>query len=193
MARSAKKTQVVTPAPTIAENVVIEPEVVETKKTVAEKRKFVSDDRIPCKSVLVGKTHLLGKRTNMIYTFLGRNDTIGIEYQDLVAEVRAGTNLLFRPMIIVEDQDFINEFPKLKQFYENLYPVSDLKALLKRPVREIQAILPNLPAGVVDSMKSVAADMVRTGELDSISTIRALDSAWGTDLAILTGLNSDTE
>ena len=71
--------------------------------------------------------------------------------------------------------------------------IDNLKALLKRPVREVQAILPNLPAGVVDSMKSVAADMVRTGELDSISTIRALDGAWGTDLAILTGLNSDTE
>ena len=192
MARSAKRTQV-TPAPTIAENVVIEPEIKTEKKVVAEKKKFTSDDRIPCKSVLSGKTHLLGKRTNMIYTFLGRNDTIGIEYQDLVAEVRAGTSLLFYPMIVVEDQDFINEFPKLKEFYEKLYPVSDLKALLKRPVREIQAVLPNLPAGVIDSMKSVAADMVRNGELDSISTIRALDGAWGTDLAILTGLNSDIE
>ena len=116
-----------------------------------------------------------------------------VEYQDLVAEVRAGTSLLFYPMIVIEDQDFVNEFPKLKEFYENLYPVSDLKSLLKRPVREIQAILPKLPAGVVDSMKSVAADMVRNGELDSISTIRALDGAWGTDLAILTGLNSDIE
>ncbi len=192
MARSAKRAQV-TPAPMIAENVVIEPEIKTEKKVVAEKKKFVSDDRIPCKSVLSGKTHLLGKRTNMIYTFLGRNDTIGIEYQDLVAEVRAGTSLLFYPMIVVEDQDFINEFPKLKEFYEKLYPVSDLKVLLKRPVREIQTVLPNLPAGVIDSMKSVAADMVRTGELDSISTIRALDGAWGTDLAILTGLNSDAE
>ena len=188
MARSAKRTQVV-PAPTIAENVVIEPEV----KTIVEKKKFASDDRIPCKSVLSGKTHLLGKRTNMIYTFLGSNDTIGIEYQDLVAEVRAGTSLLFLPMIIVEDQDFIDEFPKLKAFYEKLYPVSDLKILLKKPVREIQAILPILPIGVINSMKSIAADMVRTGELDSIATIRALDGAWGTDLAILTGLNNAVE
>ena len=192
MARSAKRAQV-TPAPTIAENVVIEPENKTEEETIVKKKKFVSDDRIPCKSVLSGKTHLLGKRTNMIYTFLGRNDTIGIEYQDLVAEVRAGTKLLFHPMIVIEDQDFINEFPKLKEFYEKLYPVSDLKNLLKRPVREIQAILPNLPTGVIDSMKSVAADMVRNGELDSIATIRALDGAWGTDLAILTGFNSDTE
>ena len=192
MARSAKRAQV-TPAPTIAENVVIEPENKTEEETIVKKKKFASDDRISCKSVLSGKTHLLGKRTNMIYTFLGRNDTIGIEYQDLVAEVRAGTKLLFYPMIVIEDQDFINEFPKLKEFYEKLYPVSDLKNLLKRPVREIQAILPNLPTGVIDSMKSVAADMVRNGELDSIATIRALDSAWGTDLAILTGFNSDTE
>ena len=192
MARSAKRAQV-TPAPTIAENVVIEPENKTEEETIVKKKKFTSDDRIPCKSVLSGKTHLLGKRTNMIYTFLGRNDTIGIEYQDLVAEVRAGTKLLFHPMIVIEDQNFINEFPKLKDFYEKLYPVSDLKNLLKRPAREIQAILPNLPNGVIDSMKSVAADMVRSGELDSIATIRALDGAWGTDLAILTGFNSDTE
>ena len=192
MARSAKRAQV-TPAPTIAENVVIEPENKTEEETIVKKKKFASDDRISCKSVLSGKTHLLGKRTNMIYTFLGRNDTIGIEYQDLVAEVRAGTKLLFHPMIVIEDQNFINEFPKLKDFYEKLYPVSDLKNLLKRPAREIQAILPNLPNGVIDSMKSVAADMVRSGELDSIATIRALDGAWGTDLAILTGFNSDTE
>ena len=55
MARSAKRAQVA-PAPTIAENVVIEPEVKEEKKTVVEKKKFASDDRIPCKSVLSGKT-----------------------------------------------------------------------------------------------------------------------------------------
>lgn len=188
MARSAKRTQV-TPAPTIAENVVIEPEVKET----AQKKKFASDDRIPCKAILTGKTHLLGKRTNMIYTFLGMGDIIGIEYQDLVAEVRAGTSLLFRPMIVVEDQDFIDEFPKLKEFYAKLYPVSDLRELLQRPTREIQAIIPNLPIGVVDSLKSIAAEMVRNGELDSISTIRALDGMWGTDLAILTGLNSDAQ
>ena len=111
MARSAKRAQVI-PAPTIAENVVIEPENKTEEETIVKKKKFTSDDRIPCKSVLSGKTHLLGKRTNMIYTFLGRNDTIGIEYQDLVAEVRAGTKLLFHPMIVIEDQNFINEFPK---------------------------------------------------------------------------------
>lgn len=192
MARSVKRVQSI-PAPTIAENIVIEQENATEKKTNVEKKKFASDDRIPCKSVLSGKTHLIGKRTNMIYTFLGRSDTIGIEYQDLVAEVRAGTKLLFYPMIVIEDQDFINEFPKLKEFYKKLYPVTDLKKLLKRPIQEIQAILPNLPIGVIDSMKSVAADMVRNGELDSISTIRALDGAWGTDLAILTGLNRDSE
>ena len=78
MARSAKRAQVI-PAPTIAENVVIEPENKTEEETIVKKKKFTSDDRIPCKSVLSGKTHLLGKRTNMIYTFLGRNDTIGIE------------------------------------------------------------------------------------------------------------------
>ena len=103
-----------------------------------------------------------------------------------------GYEMVALPFLLDEveyDEDKLTK----KEFYEKLYPVSYLKNLLKRPVREIQAILPNLPTGVIDSMKSVAADMVRNGELDSIATIRALDGAWGTDLAILTGFNSDTE
>ena len=91
-------------------------------------------------------------------------------------------------MIVVEDEDFIAEFPKLAKFYKDLYPTSELEAMLRKPVNQVMTIVPSLPRGIQDSLKGLAADMVRTGALDSVSTIKALDEFWGTQLSILTGL-----
>lgn len=161
---------------------------VEVKKETVEKKKFAPDEEVTCRAILVGITHILGKRTGSLYTFLGKDDTIGIEYRDLVAEVREGSKSIFKPMIIVEDEDFVNEFPKLKTFYKNMYSPNEMKNILKKSANEIKALLPTLPPGIQSSLKGMAADMVRSGELDSVSVIKALDEVWGTQLNILTGL-----
>lgn len=48
-----------------------------------------------------------------------------------------------------------------------------------------------MPAGIKDSIKSIAATKIGSGELDSVSTIRALDKYFGTKLMLITGLYND--
>ena len=171
-----------------------ESSVVETKEIkVPEKKKFSPTDGILCRAILSGKTYIKGKRTGTIYGFLGAGDEIEIEYQDLVAEVREGSGIIFHPMIVVEDEDFIKEFPKLEKYYKNMYTQSELMGFLKKPANQVKGILPTLPAGVQDSLKSIAAEMIRSKQLDSLSTIKALDEVWGTNLVLMTGFFDEDE
>ena len=168
--------------------------ITETEKPkVPEKKKFMPTDSIMCRAVLSGKTYVKGKRTGTIYGFLGAGDEIGIEYQDLAAEIREGSRIIFHPMIVVEDEDFIKEFPKLEKFYKNMYTQSELEEFLRTPASNIKDTLPTLPAGVQDSLKSIAAEMIRSEDLDSISVIKVLDEIWGTNLSLMTGLLDGNE
>lgn len=185
MARSIRKTDKVA---TVVETPVVEAEQPVKEEVKPVKKKFAPDEEVDCRAVLVGRTYVLGKRSGNLYGFLGKDDVIGIEYRDLAAEVREWTRAISRPMIIIEDEDFIAEFPKLAKFYKDLYPTSELEAMLRKPANQVMAIVPSLPRGIQDSLKGLAADMVRTGALDSVSTIKALDEFWGTQLSILTGL-----
>ena len=165
----------------------VETPVIKTEVVKAEKKKFASDEGIICRAVLSGKTYVKGKRTGTIYEFLSAGDRIEIEYQDLVAEVRQGSGIIFYPMIIVEDEDFIKEFPRLSKYYSSMYTNRELEKILKKSAKDIQKILPTLPKGVQDSLKSIASKMISTGELDSISVIKTLDEYWNTNLVLMTG------
>ena len=48
-----------------------------------------------------------------------------------------------------------------------------------------------LPAGALSSLKSIAAEQVYTGEIDSVRRIKALDSVFGTDLNLIGELFAD--
>lgn len=165
-----------------------------TEKTVETEgtKKFEPEDEIACRAVLAGRTFLEGKKTGTLYGFMAAGDRVGIEYQDLEAEVRRWSNIISHPMIVIEDEDFVKHFPKLEEFYKSLYPISKMKDILHKSAAEIRNLLPTLPPGVQENLKSTAAEMVRNGELDSLSVIKALDEIWGTQLSLLTGFFEET-
>lgn len=185
MARNVRKTNV--------QVVKMSEPVSEKPVETTESRKFEPDDEITCRAVLVGHTYMEGKKTGTLYGFLAAGDKVGIEYQDLEAEVRRWSNIISYPMIIIEDEEFVKRFPKLETFYKSLYPIDKMKDILRKPAAEITRLLPTLPPGVQDNLKNTAAEMVRTGELDSLSVIKALDQVWGTQLSLLTGLFDEND
>lgn len=91
--------------------------VVSEEPKKKEKKKFQQTDLIMCKSVVVGGLFLEGSKTKQIYQWNDYGDESEVEYRDLVAEVRSRSAYVFNPWFIVEDEDFIEEFPQLKQFY----------------------------------------------------------------------------
>ena len=166
----------------------VETPVGEEKKVEHTKRVFNADDEILCRSVTDGKLFVDGLKTGMKYVFPDYNDEAEIEYRDLVALIRARDKSVFKPRFIVEDQDFINEYPTLRKFYDEHYSVMNLKDILTHPDYQMKQEIANLPQSAIDSLKTMAVSQIVSGEIDSVRKIRALDEAFGTNLSLFNEL-----
>lgn len=155
---------------------------------VKEKRRFQQTDLIVCRSVVVGGLFLEGLKTKQLYTWESYGDETEVEYRDLVAEVRAGSGFVFTPWFIIEDEDFIEEFPRLKQFYAQYLSVKDLRSILDLPLNQMARKIEELPSGAKDSLRGIAASMVSSGAIDSVAKIKKLDEIFDTDMEFLSSL-----
>ena len=162
--------------------------VVSEEPKKKEKRKFQQTDLIMCRSVVVGGLFLEGSKTKQIYQWNDYGDESEVEYRDLVAEVRSRSAYVFNPWFIVEDEDFIEEFPQLKQFYTQYLSVRDLKEILELPVSQMAKKISELPKGAQESLKTIAASMVSSGAIDSVTKIKKLDEIFETDMEFLSSL-----
>lgn len=165
-------------------------EEVKEEKTVKKPKKktFQPSEGIKCRSVVQGGLFMDGQKTQMQYRWTDYGDEVEVEYRDLVAEVRTRSPFVFNPFFIVDDEDFINEFPQLKQFYMQSYSVRELRDILNLPVGEMVSKMKTLPKGAVESLKTIASSQVASGRLDSVKKIKALDEFFGTDLNLLQSL-----
>lgn len=171
-----------------AEQITEESPVVTSKKSI---KKFNPDDMILCQSICVGQTFVKGFKSGTIYTFEALGAEEYIEYRDLVASVRSKDSILFKPFIIVLDEDFINEQKTLKTFYENMYTPEDFEEFFKlRPNQMVEA-LNNMPVGIRETIKSMAVGKIQDGVFDSVARIKALDDYFGTKMMLLTELYGD--
>lgn len=161
-------------------------ETVEKQETT--KKKFKQDEGIVCRSVTVGGLWLDGVKSQNVYRWVEYGDETEIEYRDLVSMVRARSAYIFNPMFIILNDDFVEEFPQLKKFYDEQYTVADLKGVLELPVNSMIATIKTLPQGAVSSLKNIASTQVANGQLDSVKKIKALDELFGTELNLLASL-----
>lgn len=178
-------------------------EEVKTKEVVEEttgktpvkaeetKRVFSPNDAIPCRSITHGKLFVGGTKTGMLYIFADYDDESDIEYRDLVALIRAKDKAIYEPRFIIMDEDFIEEYPALKKFYDDHFSNMNIKEILELPDYQMRKEISKLPKGAVDSLKSIAVNQIVSGEIDSIRKIKALDEAFGTNLSLLNELLAD--
>lgn len=164
-------------------------EIIEEKPKA--KKKFDQSDGIICRSITQGGLYLEGAKTKILYEWNDYGDESEVEYRDLVAEVRSKSQFVFRPCFIIEDEDFIKEFPQLEKFYKEKYTIKDLRSILKMDVSEMIEAIKALPKGAAESLKSIAAQQVSNGQLDSVRKIKALDEFFGTDLNLIGELIND--
>ena len=170
---------------------IITDEIVEdnTETTEVVKHKtFNPDDLVDCVSACIGKTHVYGDKSKETYTFEAQGVVTGIPYKDLAAMVNSKSSYLFRPFIIVKDDDFIEQNPKLKKFYEETWTTKDLNATLRLPPDELKEALKLMPVGIQKSVQELVATKIANGTMDSVSRIKVLDEFFGTQLMLLTGL-----
>lgn len=160
-------------------------------KRETPKKEFEQTDRIKCRSITVGGLYVDGPRTKIPYTFENYGAVTEMEYRDLVALVHAKSDFIFVPCFVIDDPDFVAEFPQLNDFYAKFYDVKDLESILDLPVNEMMEKIKKLPPGVIDNLKIIAATQVSDGRLDSVKKIRELNDYFGIDLNFIADLNDN--
>lgn len=166
------------------------PTVEEENVKKEQVKEFAPHDGIVCRSVWAGGLNITCRSGNF-YEFKDYGSTAAIEYQDLTALVRKRSEHIFTPRIIIDDEDFLNEFPQIKDFYSKVYSEGDLKSILKLPPKQMSEAIEKLPEAVLPTIRSLAATMVGNGEIDSVRTIKTLTTIFGADFNLLSELFSN--
>lgn len=152
------------------------------------KKKFDPEDGVLCRSITVGGLCMTGVKSGLFYRWTEYGDETEVEYRDLAAIVRTKSPYVFNPQFVIDDEDFIAEFPQLQKFYEDSYTVNDLESILGLPVQDMVTNINSLPTGAKETIKNIASSQIADGRLDSVRKIKALDEIFGTELSLLASL-----
>lgn len=163
------------------------PEVVETSEPeikVVEKKKYAPDDEIMTTSCTAGQLIMIGSKTGRFYTWADYNDQTPVEYQDLKAEQYRNSPYIFKPLFLIEDDEFIHlpENKKIADVYQNILTADDIEKLFSLDSISFERTVKKAPKGIQDSIRTIATQKVQDGSLDSVSKIKAIDEILGTDL-----------
>ena len=153
---------------------------------VTKTSKFDAKDLIPCKSVTSGGLNFIGTSGKKV-RFADYGAVEYVEYEDLrrEAQIANPTNFLFYPRFIVLDPKFVEEFPKLDEFYSKWYSdEGDFNRILELPKQQMIEAIQKLPQGCKEALKGIVATELDEGRLDSVQKIKMLDEVFGTNMLI---------
>lgn len=183
---------------TTTENVEITEEVKESvseikeekevvKEVAKEIKKFAPDDTILCKSVYAGRLLYEGRKSKIVYEFSNMGDTQYVEFQDLRASALSKADVLYKPLIMIDDEDVLKDraFSKLNNIYENLYDDEDIEILLDMPTKKFEKELKLIPVGMRSTVATIISTRIREGSFDSYNKAKIVDELCGTDLCLL--------
>ena len=157
----------------------------ESKKPATKTpRKYAPDELIPCRSVTYGELLLSGTKSKLLYSWANYNDITEVEFQDLQALKSTRSTYLFRPRIVIEDDELVEQWGKdFRDMYDNIVDV-DVEDMFKLPLAQFKSKLKKAPRGVQQAVKNIAGEKILNGSLDSLAKIKAIDEILGTDLKL---------
>ncbi|WP_346961256.1 hypothetical protein [Clostridium sp.] len=163
---------------------------VEIQPEVKKPKKFEPTALIPCTNIFAGTTVMIGQKSGIMYTWLELGQTEDVEYQDVIAEIlKKSSSYIYEPLIVIEDKELLEQRPDLKKFYDKMYSPVELKHILNMSSPEsMRNVIINLPKGVKETVKNLAATMIQEGTLDSVKKIKIIDELFDTKLMMQTEL-----
>lgn len=171
----------------------VEKEIIEEKSVglldepgapIVPKKIFHDNDYIMCKSIIAGGLNITCRSSNY-YRFVEYGGECEIEYRDLVELIRIHSDHIFLPRIIIEDEDFLEQFPQVKKFYDSLYTTDDLRIILGLPNDKMEFEIQKLPHEMFETLRGLASGMISSGEIDSVNKIRCLSKIFDADFNLL--------
>lgn len=177
-------TKIETSGKTATKKTTTKPKTTKTanKEVEPKKKVFAPNDMIPCVSITPGEMFFIGGKTEDIYSFADLNDVTEIAFQDLDYAAKRKSSMIFDPFFVIQDEDFVELFPKLNEVYEKLYTTQDLKEVLEMSARKIAQIVPTLPAGAQNALKSLVITEIDRGRYSDIQKIKVFDDIFETDM-----------
>lgn len=154
---------------------------------LAEKKTFDMNTPIRCRSVR--QNDLIYKASNgIVYTWRGYGDIRELPYQEVVSMKSQRSAFLYKPWLIIEDEDllqdrmFAGEFDEMYKIYREF---DDPARFFNKKPGEVREVLKKAPPGLRDLIVYNAGKYIDDGVLDSIGVINAIDDVLGTQLKML--------
>ena len=163
-------------------NEVVEQEAVKKPSAKKQARKFDPTETFPCRSVCYGELILEGYKSKILYTWANCGDYADVEYQDLQALQSRKSRFLTDPLFIIEDEELVEHWGSLLKPIYSKVEEEDIEQLLKLTPSQLKKKLNAMPVGIKESIKTMAAAKIMSGELDSLNRIKAIDEVLGTEL-----------
>lgn len=180
---ATRKTTTKSSGTKVATKTVAKPVVEEKVEPVKEPRKFQQNDLILCRSVTPGGLIING-RSGQKYFFSNVGDEAEIEFQDLFSLKNSHSNFLYRPRIIIEDEELLENprWQDLAKFYEEeVYGMEDVDEILNLSLDQFKSALERLPKGLLRQLQLVVSQRMEEGTFDSLTKLKAMDEYCGTD------------
>lgn len=108
-------------------------------------------------------------------------DVQELEYRELVS-MRGNQRRFFEENWILIDNPAVIKKLGVERYYKNSLTTDDFDDVFTMSAEKIKEIVPSLPGGTKDAIISEAKKKIETGELDSRSTIKALEETLSVEL-----------
>lgn len=161
-----------------------------SKNSKQTKREFRDSDYILCRSVWSGGLTVTCK-SGAIYEFNKYGADCDIEYRDLIYLIRKNSDHIFTPRFVIMDDDFLEEFPQIKNLYSNMYTPTELHKIIELPIPQMKEEIAKLPNAAKTTLLSLIATEIAKGRLDSIRKVKVLSDIFESDFNLLSELFSD--
>lgn len=174
--------------PETAKEVEVEKETKTTTAPVKSTKVTIDpNELIACRSIVVGKLLLIGKKTKIQYRWEDNGDIQFMEYQDLLAEMITNSTAVYAPYIMIEDDRILDDFrwKKINNLYDRIAGNEDIESLFDLPIERFKAILADAPRGLQRAIQNTVATKIANGTFDSIQKLQAVDEICHTDFACL--------
>lgn len=157
------------------------------KPIKVEEKTFNKDDLIPCVSVTVGPLiySALDTRSHNRYDWFDFGDVCDVEYQDLLAMIARKSEFVFMPRFVIDDDDFLKKYPKLKEIKEKFFGLDNPTQFFGVTPDKLEEKINSAPEGLKKAIADMAGTLIKQGELDSRKKIEIIDRTLGTEFAKL--------
>ena len=170
----------------VKDNIVEKP-VKEIQQTKKVKKDFTDSDYILCRSVWFGGLNVTCQSGNT-YEFSKYDSECEINYRDLVTLIRKHSEHIFTPRFIIIDEDFLEDFPNVKNVYKKMYTASDLMEIVNLPNSQMKTEINKLPIEAKNTLCKMIGTEIAKGRIDSISKVRVLSEIFNSDFDLISKL-----